>query len=516
MMTACLTGCKKGNETLPKTTADNSIRISIAEYKGETKSFIDGSFTEWENGDAVILGVNDDTGISADLNITYPGGSLSATTTVDSFTPTTGDDVWGAYPASLFREMALGESVAFTLPASYDYVTAFGHQTLAAPMVGYVKKTAGVDELVFRHACAILKINVEATVAYTLDEIQLVVTNNAGDENIQVSGGTTVNCKTAALGAWTSGSDANNTITLNMSGNRVALNEDRAFYIPVPPLASGTKIKIRLHNYEDGKWTVVNATTTAAIAGHTLSSFKSIPVTGGTEDYIFYDYLFNQEYDEEKGVYNKGAVYINLGVVPDYTTKVEMTFKVTETSGSQYYAGLPPYKFGISGSTHNLYLRTHFGEIIQSSVNSNGDGNTVPIEPHPNDIYRNTGNTYRVTHEIKPGSTTGYYYSTTTFEEIEGGVVIKSLTKNSSEQANALSGASAITLFALGSSSLNPGMKLYSFRLWKSGNLLHNFVPAKCVKPGDSNENQYGLYDMVDKSFKVKSGGSGSFTAGND
>lgn len=503
----CLAGCTKENHT-----NDNAIRITIAEYKGETKSYINGFFTEWENGDAVVLGVNNAAGISADLNITYPLGSMTATTSAAGFTPATGDDVWGAYPASLFSGKALGESVAITLPASYDYVTAFGHQTLAAPMVGYVKKTAGVDELVFRHACAILKITVAAATAYTLDEIQLVATNSAGDTNIQLSGGTTVNCQTGALGAWTSGSSANNTITLDMSGNRAALNEDRSFYVPVPPLASGTKIKIRLHNYEDGNWKEVSATTSAAIAGHTLSSFNPISVTGGTTDYEFYDYLINYYND---GSDHYGDAVIDLRFAPDNSTKAEITFKPIHHTNSQYYAGLAPFTFGISGSTHNRCLRTHFqGDIVQSSID---DANPDKITPNEKDINRDiAGSIYRVTLEVKQRGATTKYYSTTTFEEISGGSAIKIMTKDSkNDHEGGLNGVSStFCLFSAGS-SINPGMKLYSFRVWKNGVLLHNLVPAKCVKSGDPHENEFGLYDMVDKTFKVKTSGSGQFTAGN-
>lgn len=493
-----LTGCKKD-----MVTRMNSIPITVERFNGDGKAYIDDIYACWEDGDQIKITRTGIAHYSGTISISYPNGAPVASATASGFETATGDSVYVAYPRDLFggsTVFPIGHDMEIMLPSIYEYVTTNGKQKIVSPMVGRVTiESFESDEenpnvLRLTNLCCLLKIqlNKPSSGSFVLDSIKVInktkTTPMSGYAQISFGSGTPV----LSMG----GSVNNNTVVLDLKANAVAINETKYFYVPIPPQASGQNFEVQIHNKLTGHWKTTPIYTNMTIPGNSVATISG-PSTNEETEYEFFDYIQN----------NTSNCYINLGVVPDNTSKMEMTFEVTQPAGSQYYSGSSVagryLVFAISGANADSYLTNHFFDDYVSSQAANAS----------NSILRNSGHKYRVTAEVmEDPNQAGYYYLKSTFEELDAsGNTSKIVTKNSPSHeggliaANFSEGIPPIYVFGFNTSRKNPGMKLYSYRVWKNGNLLYNFVPAK-------KGTLVGVYNMGSAAGDKFIQGTGSFS----
>lgn len=499
----------------------NGIALSAEEYNGGgDKAYIsDQRYACWENNDQVKLYLNG-TQYDGTISVTYPSGSPRAEAVAPGFKPVAPQIVYAGYPRALFTEgVDFSSSKNITLPGVYNYETSGGNQKITAPMVGkitlqsYNQGDPNPNVLKMYNLCTLLKIRLDAPTsgAFTVDSIVVVSTTSSA----VLSGNATVSFtgENPSI-TMTSGYDRQTTgrVMLVFGSNAVAINATKYFYIPVPPLPSGQSLLVYAHNAVTGNWFKKVITTTAAVPGNNIATLPGPATNDPDAIYEFYNYL-----------QNNGKCYIDLGVAPDNTSKMEMVFKLTQPTGSQYYSGsnnpdAHVTTFSIGGSTtagtYGLYLSTYFAGSTVTSEGANASKS----------IIRGTANFYRVTTEVK--GTPGNYYMETKFEELSdlnGSAPLKILTKNSAVNSYGIDLSNpdfsgwaeipTINVFGYNADRLNPGMKLYSYRVWKNGQLTHNFVPAKRIT-----DNAKGVLNMAVRPyvFIEGTGASGySYTLGN-
>lgn len=491
-------GCKKESV--------NSISVTAKPYNGGSKAYVNSShYLCWNDGDAIrLIGGTSSYDDQATISISHPEGyaSGSATTSATGYSHTPNEsDTYAAYPWSVFSGSGYNRSgnvLTFNMPSSYDYEEVEGHQVLSCPMVA---KTVN-DVLTFTNLCSLIELTVPAPTsgAFVIDQIQVVATGSplSGTATVDVSAG---NPAVSITGTG-------DTITMNFASD-VPLNSAKTFYIPIPPLANNATLTIKVRNkmYEPNSVYVTKTITSSqSVPGNQI-----IPIAfSSTTDAALSGYTFGHYIQN-----NNANCYIDLGVVPNNTSKMEMTFEVNEPANSQYYSGSSVASkylvFAISGAQSDNYLSNHFfDEYVASSASNDA-----------NSILRTSGNRYRVTVEVKKNDTLApvggvyYYYLKSTFEELDSttGNVIKVITKNSNSHLGGLvasnfsEGIPSIYVFGFNTERKNPGMKLYSYKIWNNGNLVYNFVPA--TRTSDS---QAGVYNMGTASGDRFITGTGSFT----
>lgn len=463
-------GCEKDTVTLTGTTQ---------RYRGAEKAYIDASnYACWTNGDAVKI---NGTTVTATVtnNTGYSSVRFSGVAKSDA-------GYYAIYPASACAT-TFTSGATITLPRELTYSSVNGNQVLQAPMAA---KADGDNKMQFYNICLLLKVHF-AAVNNILTKVYI---KSADGTQLSGTGTVTFTGTNPTLGSVT-GCDS---VILDL-GDGVNISGGADFYIPIPALASGKTLWIYAADKFGGR-KKINVTSQQA-----LGSGRIVRVDGPTmpanNNYTFKNYLQN----------NNSSSYINLGVAPDNTSKMEMTFKVTSPSNSQYYSGSSVagkyIVFAISGASADNYLTNHFFNDYIASTDPSNPSNT---------ILRTSGNKYRVTAEVKESAqNSGYYYLRSTFEELDAsGNQLKIITKDSPEHAGGLiaanfaQGIPNIYVFGFNTTKLNPGMKLYSYKVWKNGSLICNFVPA--IRNADS---QSGVYDMVGNTFITP---TGSFTAAND
>lgn len=478
--------CEKENtqSNLPK----NSILVAVQDYSSDSKAYISGTYTNWENGDKVVLGIHNsegDNSYEATIGITSPSGVPITAATVENgeeFMPATGDDVYGAYPVELFKDgntlKTLGESVNVTLPATYTYTATGEHQLLTSPMVAYTVKTSRTDDtndtLNFKNVCAMLKItlNAPASGSFTLDAIEISA------DGTQLSGAASVNCQDASM-SWTSSNTSNNTVTLNFGANAVAINATKSFYVPIPPVSSGTRLHIRLHNQISDTWMTqidethpLTVTLNQALGAHTIANVKPITVTGDIT-YTFYDYITNLD----------GASRKSLNISPTNDCKLQIVYSVPRISGiahricgSSHTSGNSTvFSFAVTGGSGTDNWGVTFAGKTASLVNTRLNGSNIKNQIVTEVLHNSDGYYARVEYRRPDDPSYSVYTATTT------------------PVANGVSGLSdKIYVFGTANEYEPEGMKLYSFTLERGGNVEYNFVPAT------NSVGEIGVYNQAD------------------
>lgn len=500
-----LSGCSKD-----KVDRMTSLPIVFEDFSGNDKAYIDNGYACWEDGDEVRISKSSDGGSSyssynGTISLSYLGGSASASASASDFSTRADDTVNVAYPRAMFSTSTINTSININMPSVYVYQESQGRQKIESPMIGRVgieafeEGSPNPNVLKLKNLCCLLRIKLDkpSSGAFVVDTIIVVNTTHttamSGSATISHSFGNDPTLSMTGSGV------ANDRIKLDLSSSAVALNGTKYFYIPIPPQAHGQEFKIYAHNQITGHWSYNTIQSQQSIPGNSVATIQG-PSTEDVADYTFTDYIMN----------NNANSYINLGVAPDNTSKMEMTFEVTAPSGSQYYSGSSVagkyLVFAISGANGDSYLTNHFFDDYVNSSAPNAS----------NAIYRNSGNKFRVTVEVKESTqNAGYYYLRSTFEELDGSDnQLKVLTKDSPEHAGGLiaanfaEGIPNIYVFGFNSSRRNPGMKLYSYKVWKNGELRFNFVPA--IETATSH---HGVYNMVSGDFIT---GTGSFTCADN
>ncbi len=469
---------------------NNTLFVEDVTYAGDTKAYIANRYACWENGDQIRLQMIGGSAYDGSISISSPDGvPIVSANAGYGFNHEHGQfDVYGAYPRSLFMGKTLGTSTTISFPASYDYTTSNGKQKITCPMIAKVTKHDDKDYLSFVSLCTVLKVVVAPPASGAFVANNITVSSSQGS---MLSGEATVDFEAQTVN--TSGLDGN-TVTLNFVSGNVAINEPQTFYIPIPPVAFGTKLTIKINNSINNQ----KATKIIYAQGNTpINSQATVYVT--SEDmtpaayarYQFYDYISNTSNGTSTIA---GFEPIDLGISPDNNSKLEMTFVPVVTSGSQYYTGAGSSSvFGLTcptGGDHAGYFTFIFG-------NQGVHSDMAPV----------SGNKYRHSFEVKADpSNVGYFYADCIFSNLTTGVTY---TRQTESISPGLVSAPHVYAFGYVPTKKNPGMKMYSYKIWVSGSLYHNFVPAIDTEDG----NAVGVYDMVSTSFiKLATG----FVVGND
>ncbi|MBO4626048.1 MAG: InlB B-repeat-containing protein [Alphaproteobacteria bacterium] len=231
-----------------------------------------------------------------------------------------------------------------------------------------------------------------------------------------------------------------------------------------------------------------DTTSTATCTGSTCVCLpRTYTITnnlnGGTAAYTQVEYLQSD-----------GNVYIDTGIVPTLNTGASMKVALTTVknadnivlgaTSASAYAGGNPFSINVYGGTSNNGVWFPHG-----GTTSDYARNIVSMTPAANTAYTLTLN-YMNDGKASVNGTTIALGSSTTMTN-------KSLYVfdiNTTNGGNTSYGASA---------------KVYSLIITESGNVTHNYVPAR------RSDGVLGLYDTVTGEFKTKSG-SGTVTAGSD
>ena len=468
------------------TSTVKGLRLATENYNNGAKAYLnDNHVACWESGDSVEFSHTPTSGSvtnhAAAVNIQYDNSNPVVTASVSdgTFNPTDGS-VYGGYPRSMFSS-GVGESNTITMPASYDYVTTNGHQKLECPMIGYCEISGENSVITFKNVCTLIKLTIGSTSSEDPSVIGGITVTASGDNHLSGSHRLTYQNRTPALQYSGDNAEADKSLSINFGGNAVSLaaGETKTIYIPIPQVSQGCTLTFKVHDNLADKDTTKSIRVANGLNPNTYCSLNYGDISSPSA-YTFYDWLHN--YNPEN------SSVIDLGVKPTNTSKMEMRFRAMKPKDSQYYSGSALYGgilwFGISGSSSDNYLLTHFcDEFIKSTITRDAltDG-----EP----------NKYMVTCEVKHISE-GYYLAST-FQDLTLNLID---TKNSETKTNGINSSEAPTIkvFALREGKHNPGMKLYSYRVWDNGSLTHNFVPA--VKHVAEGTDSIGVYNMVTNKF---------------
>lgn len=497
---AIFAGC-----TRDMVTSMNSLTLETENYKSEDKAYISGNVACWENNDQIKLTRNhggDVTHYNGSISITHPSGSNRADVVAAGFETAGGDVIYACYPQSKFTSGVTNPaSITVNMPSEYQYIVTNGKQKIEAPMIGkltiedFEEGQTNPNVMKLKNLCTLLKITLEAPSegAFTVDKIAVTsssVTLN-GPATIDFSGPT----PNLTMNNPYNHGEENDCVVLNFGNDGVGITGTKEFYIPVPPLPSGQTLKIWIHNVFTDHWFTRNVTTTAAIPGNTVATLNGPATDDPDAIYTLYDYISN---------YNAGSVIsgfapVDLGVAPDNDSKLEIYFSPIVTNGSQYYSGARVIgnsaAFSISGP---VGARPN-GQLV--FVCGFGGGNNAV---YSDGMARTAGHKYRHTMEVQNNGG-GNYSAFVTFKDETSG---QTITGTTNPVAGGLSTSAHVYVFGYNSQNPNPGMKLYGYRIWISGNLFRNFLPAK-----RTTDNHIGLYDNVTKTFIDLNTG---FILGND
>lgn len=505
---AMLVGCNKD-----MVTSMNSLPIVAEQFNGGEKAYITGYYANWENGDPVKFSLATSRGASfsaynGSISVDYSGGSAVASASASGFTPVAGNVVYAAYPSDIFTQTP-DESVGISLPDSYDYVEVTGgNQKITCPMIGkldtiqkYPDGASNPNVLLMKNVCCLLKIKIDPCTSgvYSVDEIKVV--NRT--KSTPMSGIATIDFTGDSPEMTMSGSTNDSVITINFPGEGKQIQNTTYFYVPIPPLPSGEELRIYIHNKYSGKWSYNTICTTGPVSGNNIATIQG-PSTNEPDPlpYEFHQYLRN----------STNNAYIDLGVKPDYGMKMELTFLVESgITGSQYYAGA---RAGAVGSM------IYYGLVNTMSANDFRAcfmSQDAVVDP---DNYATSGSTmtrqnnviYRQAVEIKQESN-GMYRGYVTFDRLDNSLnLVQRVTNHTNtyrdKDLNELAASPNVTIFKVGNSYQNAGMRMYAYKIWDAeGALIRNFVPVK-----NTTTNAIGVYDDVNNEFIQVS--SSKFTLG--
>lgn len=199
-------------------------------------------------------------------------------------------------------------------------------------------------------------------------------------------------------------------------------------------------------------------------------------------------------YQQVEYLASSGTQYINTNISPDNYTSLDIVYKDTSATGSNYVVG----SRNASSSTIN-YAVSGASATLAISSTFNGSSYTLPYT-------RSTDNMHHIYQNVEYNQSSGYrlYTSATNL------TTSATSTGYTSYSSGVAAQAAAFHVFGFNSGNIHRGMQLYQLRIWKSGSLVGEFVP--CYRVSDS---VAGLYNLVDGSFHTNLG-SGSFTVGAD
>lgn len=193
-------------------------------------------------------------------------------------------------------------------------------------------------------------------------------------------------------------------------------------------------------------------------------------------------------------VQNSGKQYIDLGLYPSTLGKVSVTYE-TVALGSNYLCGAR-----INDNLYSVIMGTTSGNTINATmIRSASSAQSVT-----SDIRRTIGHVYEVTAEAEAHN--GEYRTKIVVNDLTGA-------QSATNYGTDISGTPVTTernmyLFAVNSSNIISGIKLYTYKYWDNDRtLLRDMVPCK------NSDNVVGMYDLVGKQFYANVG-TGDFTAG--
>ncbi|MBO4709613.1 MAG: hypothetical protein J5727_07540 [Kiritimatiellae bacterium] len=178
-----------------------------------------------------------------------------------------------------------------------------------------------------------------------------------------------------------------------------------------------------------------------------------------------------------KSIASTGTQYINTGIVPGLTTAVEMRFCTTNnTSINTSFFGAGIYN---AAKSYCLFQNGMYYFIGSAGTSlgyryENGVDNVISINT-------NSANNCRL--------------------NVGGNIFTKTVSLE-------YTGSNNLHIFASSGGSQKSKFTLYSFKMWKDGELVRDFVPVRCGS-------EVGLWDLVTSTF-FKNAGTGAFVAGPD
>ena len=185
-------------------------------------------------------------------------------------------------------------------------------------------------------------------------------------------------------------------------------------------------------------------------------------------------------YTELEYIESTGTQYIDTGIAPDETMDLDLLgINLTQTSGSVRFGS----RVALNDSSFALITTTSNFARFDYGISNYG--------------FNFSGTYDRIT----------FNHTTLTATAYRNGVVLDSVSFSQS----AFSSIYNIYLFAFNSAGqIIPagGYKVRYCKLWKSGNLVRNLIPAK-----RNSDNEIGMYDTVNNVF-YQNAGTGEFTAG--
>ena len=175
--------------------------------------------------------------------------------------------------------------------------------------------------------------------------------------------------------------------------------------------------------------------------------------------------------------------YINTGVIADVNTQIDVKFSINDATSSTNYC--------IYGASNGNNYSSGELALFWNYSSSYGGRILEPVCPQSN----STSNVL-----YRPNFTADIVY-TCSFNKT------RMIFNGSSQSASWYSdyqGVRSLYLFATHRSSSvwsSSGLKLYHCKIYQSGSLIHDYIPAK------NSSNVLGLYDLVSSTFLANSGG---------
>ena len=201
----------------------------------------------------------------------------------------------------------------------------------------------------------------------------------------------------------------------------------------------------------------------------------TVTVTGKGElaDNVFTT-TFNV-YRRVKSITSTGTQYIDTGIVPGSTTAVEMHFCATNNAANTSFFGVGIYNQG------NSYCLFQNG--MYYFIGKNGTSLRYPYEAGVDNVI-----------SINTNAADNCYLN------VGGNIATSTISL-------AYSGSNNLHIFASSGGGQKSKFTLYSFKMWKDGELVRDFVPVR--------GNAVGLWDFVTSTF-FGNVGTGVFAAGPD
>lgn len=437
---------------------DKTFKLTTQKYAGasDSKAYIEDNYACWSDGDSIIINAT-----PAKVSLSVSNSNYVATV---SGIPQNNNGYYALYPASYCDEPSFTDGSTITLPAKITYVEESGSQVIMAPMAAKADENTILN---FKNLCTLLKVHFDST----NNIVKTISIYSKGTEHIVGSASVVFNGQNPALDSI---SEGGKTLTLDC-GSGVNIKNGKDFYLPIPPLTRGQVLKLEVTS-KFGDSASYDLTVKNPLPANAIIEVKA-PKLPPNNTYVFYDWI-----------QSRSSGYIDLGVSPDNSMKLELTFSIYDdaaAAATQYLSGSREGTgiqwFSLGGSYTTNYFHARFCDAL--AVNSPANGGWT----------RQAGVIYRETMEIQ-GNGSGAYRGHVVFENLSTGgrnVV------NTAYVNGGITGSNIphIYLFSVGN-DCHTGMRCYRYRLWSDkdhngvSELVHDFIPA--IYNG-----VVGVYDMV-------------------